>query len=99
MGTANQGIEVALAGGFWGIFMLLWSIYERKKANAKLLFSVAHIFAWILMGLWFGLVTTFGWQAFRTPLVYLVVAAFVGAVTAGLIDRHRNRWKRQPGEI
>ena len=60
MGSANQWTKVVFAGGFLAIFMFLYSIYDRKKANVKPLFSFADAFSCILIGLLFGLVTTFG---------------------------------------
>jgi hypothetical protein len=68
--------------------MLLWSAYRRKAASVRPIVSFSHALSWGLMGLWFGLVTTFDWQAIRTPpLVFLVIAAFVGSVIVAVIGR------------
>jgi hypothetical protein len=48
--------------------MLLRSAHERKAAKIRPLLSFTDVFCWGLMGLWFGLVTTFDWQAIRTPI-------------------------------
>jgi uncharacterized membrane protein YuzA (DUF378 family) len=87
MGTAKQWIEVAFAGCFWGGFMLLWSVSKRRKANIRPYLSFSDALAWGLMGLWFGLVTAFGWQAIRTPIIFLVVAAFAGSLIVGFLGR------------
>ena len=87
MGTAKQWIEVAFAGCFWGGFMLLWSVRKRKVAKIRPYLDFSDALAWGLMGLWFGLVTTFGWQATRTPLIFLVIAAFSGSVIVVVIGR------------
>lgn len=67
--------------------MLLWSVFKRKAANIRPCLGFSDALAWGLMGLWFGLVTTFGWQATRTPLIFLMIAAFAGSVIVAVIGR------------
>ena len=90
MGAVKDWMHVAFAGCFWGAFMLLWSIRTRKKRNARPYSHVADVFSWALMGLWFGLVTTFGWQTIHAPFVYLTIAAFAGSLVVAFLGRPKS---------
>ena len=90
MGTAKQWIDVAVAGVIWTGFMILVDLLSKSKARI----SFARVLSTILMGFWFGLVATFGWQAARAPLIYPTIAAFVGSVLVGFWYR-KNRSREQ----
>jgi hypothetical protein len=94
MGTTSEWIQVLLAGGFWGGFMMLWSARQRASKNLKPTWLIEEAFSWALMGLWFGVVTTFHWRrAFHVPLVFVTVAAFAGACLVGVIGSKRRAVK------
>lgn len=81
MRTAGNWIEVVVSGGMFGAIMALlnakrWLV--GTKAGPKVLFVVNFT----LVGLWFGVMTTFRLQAFHPPLVFLNVSAFAGLVVA-----------------
>ena len=86
MGTAKRWIEVALTGGFWAGCMLLFDMMRGDNFGQS---TRAHILSTIVAGFWFGLLVTFGWQAVHSPLLYLVIPAFVSTVLAGLLYRQR----------
>jgi ABC-type siderophore export system fused ATPase/permease subunit len=65
----------------FGGLTLLRTIRRRKADNIKL--SYSDVLFYGSLGLEFGLLVTFGWQAFHRPLIFLVVLAFVGCVVTG----------------
>jgi hypothetical protein len=66
-------------GSFYGFGMLLWTGYKRKAKNIKPVITVGDGALWLLGGLLFGLLTTFGWlRTFRPPLLFLSIAALAG---------------------
>jgi len=80
MGTVTNWIEVGFSAIFWGGAMLLWTTHRRKAANIKPALSYVDVLFWVLGGLEFGLLTTYGWQAFHRPLIFLLLSVFVGAL-------------------
>ena len=67
MGTVSEWMEVLLVGGLWGAFMLLFS-GSGWATEIKFKWRIEDILFWALMGLWFGIVTTFHWRrAFQAP--------------------------------
>jgi hypothetical protein len=90
VGTVREWIEVFLGGGAWGTFMLFFSgsRWDTEIDEIKLKRRVEEILFWALMGLWFGIVATFHWRAFRVPLVFVTVAAFISAC---LVARFGNK--------
>jgi len=81
-------MSVAFGGCLWGSLMFLWSI-DRLRETAKLRDYFIHAFAWALMGLCFGIATTFKSKTIRPPLVYVLVAAFVAAVVMARVGRRK----------
>jgi hypothetical protein len=79
--SAAHWIEVAAAVIVFGGLSLLRTIRRRKADNIKL--SYGDFLFYGFLGLEFGLLITFGWQAFHRPLVFLVVVVFVGLVVTG----------------
>jgi hypothetical protein len=96
MGTAKQWIEVAVTGGIWAGFMLLWDLMHGRKAGR---FAFSYLLATILSGFMFGVVTTFGWQVVHTPLVYLAIPAVVAIVLLGFQYRHNDRLRKEQPEF
>jgi peptidoglycan/LPS O-acetylase OafA/YrhL len=80
MGTMREWVWVSFGAIFWGGFMLLWTAHKRRKAQIKPVVLFKDVLGWALMGLWFGLVTTFNWQAFHWPLILATVLTFAGSV-------------------
>ena len=88
MGTVKQWIELALTGGFWTGFMLLFDMVWGNNLGKS---TRAHVISTIVGGFWFSLLVTFGRQAVHRPLLYLVMPAFVATVLAGLLYRQTLR--------
>jgi hypothetical protein len=94
MGTSKEWIQVILLGGFWGAWMTAWSAHKRPSENLKPILCIQDIFSWGLMGVWFGVVTTFHWQrAFHMPLVLVTVAAFGGACLVAIFGSKKRTAK------
>jgi hypothetical protein len=86
MGTAKQWIEVAITGGFWTAFTLLWDLVHDRKPGR---FASSYMLATILSGFAFGVVMTFGWRTvFTPPLAYVVIPAIVAIALLGFHYRH-----------
>jgi hypothetical protein len=85
MGTASDWMWVAFYDLFWGGGMLVWETLRKSDENIRPALSLADVLSWALLGLGFGIGTTFHWKAFHWPLVlFLVVAFVVGGVFARL---------------
>jgi hypothetical protein len=81
MWTAAKWIDVAVAVIIFGGLRFMQTIRRRKTDNIKL--SYADVLFYGFLGLEVGLLTSFHWQAFHIPLVFLVVLVFVGLVVTG----------------
>jgi len=90
MGNAKQWIEVALGGGFGVASCLCGQVTNVEQPNIRPYLSFFAL-SWGLVGLWFGLVSTFGWQAIRSPLVVLVMVAFAGSVITVVLGRPKSQ--------
>jgi hypothetical protein len=82
MGTTSEWLTVLLRGGLWGGLMA-WvftrdrvpEILKPKGRRDRILYVVFYV----LTGLLFEFMDTFGWQrAVHTPLVFVSVAAMAG---------------------
>jgi len=93
MGTAQQWLDVAWTGGIWAGFTLLFDLGGIRRAGR---YSVAHILAMIPPGFCLGLLGTFGPNAFRAPLIYLVIPALIASVCSVLFYRRAIRNQGNP---
>lgn len=77
MGTASQWLSVLLWGGLWGAFVasLVARPQDASLPRRERILSLAFCAP---IGLNNGIVTTFGWQAWHRPLVFVTVGSFVG---------------------
>jgi hypothetical protein len=84
MGKVWEWFTVAILGLGWGAFMLFWTVRKRKQAQIKPVLLPSDIFLWALMGIFFGLVSTFHWRAFHWPLLLPTLSSFaIGVLAAG----------------
>jgi FtsH-binding integral membrane protein len=82
---------------FWGGWMFAWETRKRRAASVKPAFLPASIFIWILSGLTLGLLTTFKWQALRSPLVFITVGSLMCGLVIARLSRHeRSKAFKQP---
>src|SRR5271165_7621778 len=85
MGSAQDWIEVASWGLFWGAAMALMSGPRIGPDGSRTGWSWADFVIWPLAGLACGIGTTFRWRALHGPLLFLMLAAFAaGTLTAKL---------------
>jgi hypothetical protein len=77
----------------WAALMMLWYAYWRHSENLKPTWRIEEVLTWILMGLWFGIVTTFHWRAFYTPIVFVTVLSFASACLVGMVISKRRAMK------
>ena len=76
MGNLREWLLVAFYCVFLAGWMLVWETRKRKAADIRPALPPASILIWILVGLSFGLLMTFGWQAVHSPLVFITVGSF-----------------------
>ena len=95
MWTAAKWIEVAIVGIVFGGLRLLRTIRRRKADNIRI--SIDDVLYYGFVGLELGLLTIFRWQAFHSPLVFLVVLVFVGIVVTG--GRPLKSSQRSPRQV
>src|SRR5262245_32272185 len=93
MGTAQQWLHVALSGGFWAGCMLLFYVLRIDNFGQS---TRATVLWTIVGGFWFGLMVTFGSNAVRAPLVYLVMPALIASVFGGFFYRRTIRNRGNP---
>lgn len=91
MGSANDWMSAV----FWGLLegggLLVWETLRRSEKNITPALSLADVLSWTLLGMAFGIGTTFHWKAFQWPLLPFIVLAFVGgAAFARLAHRKLN---------
>ena len=61
---------------FWVGFVLFVRGIRRPEV-ARPSSKVGQVLSLSLVGIWFGIVMTFRWNAFRAPIVYLTVASLL----------------------
>ena len=93
MGTASEWLSALVWGGLWGAFMAWW-MARHQDASLPRRERVLSLAAWAPMGMWFGIVTTFGWRAWHRPLLFVTVGLPVGTFLAGWALR-----KKPPTDI
>jgi len=77
MSVASNLVEVASMAVSWGGGMLAWTARKRRAAGITPI-SYRDVSFWGFAGLCFGLLVTFDWQAFHTPIIYLMLLAVTG---------------------
>jgi len=98
MGNLREWLLVAFYCVFLAGWMLVWETRKRKAADIRPALPPASILIWILVGLSFGLLMTFGWQAVHSPLVFITVGSFVcGLGITGLSRHERSKAFKQAG--
>jgi hypothetical protein len=83
--VSTRGARVALLAIGWTFWMLFRTTRRRKAANIKPSLSYGDILFCGFMGLDFGLIVIYGWQAFQRPLLYLTLLAFAGTLATATI--------------
>jgi hypothetical protein len=86
MGIANHWTQVALLTLCFGGAMVIRVVRRRKADKIKPSFTYVDVLFFGLMGLAVGVLATFGWQTFHRPLVYLILAIFVGIFVSMFLE-------------
>ena len=86
MGTVREWVHVALVSVFWAGAMLLLEC-TRRESKFKPGRSGPGILAFALGGLLFGVLITFGWRAFRVPLIFLTTGLLITTWICGRLFR------------
>ena len=88
MGTASQWLSVLLWGGLWGAFMV-WLVASPQDASLPRRERILSLAVCAPIGVNFGIVTTFGWQAWHRPLVFVTVGLFLGIFLVWWVCRRK----------
>jgi hypothetical protein len=83
MGTAKEWLSALVWGGLWGAIMAWWT-GRHQVATLPRRERVLSLALWAPMGLWFGIVTTFGWRAWHRPILFATLGLLLGT---GLVSR------------
>ena len=81
MDTVPEWREALVAGLFWlcaTTFLLV--IFKPSITHVRSYLSIRNTLVWFSAALWFGIVDTFRWRAFRFPVVLFTVVTFAVAV-------------------
>jgi|SRR6185312_5411058 hypothetical protein len=87
MGTAREWLSVVALAFIFGGLMLFRNGRKRRRSQIEPAFSSLGFLGDAVMGLWFGIVATFHWQAFRWPLILVNVGSIAGFLAVLLIAK------------
>ena len=91
MGTAHDWSSAVFWGMFWAGGMLLWETLSSSDRHIKPVLSAANIISLSFAGIAVGVGTTFRSEAFRWPIVLVIVGALLSCVFFGrLANRTRS---------
>jgi hypothetical protein len=90
MGTTSEWITAVLLAAFWGSWMAWFTARRRRSANEIPAWRFQDLLLVAPVSLCFGIGAEFKWRAFQRLLVFLMVAALVGAFLVGWLYRKRS---------
>jgi hypothetical protein len=85
MGTTHEWIEVVIWGGFFAIAMTLSSSLRKAPDSSKTGWSWVDGVSSALLGLFFGVGSTFRWRALHPPFVFILLLAICGVVAIRML--------------
>lgn len=85
MGTIHDWIQVVIWGGFFGIAIALATGPRKAPDGSKTGWSWADGVSSALVGLFFGVGSTFRWRAFHPPYVFILLLAIGGIVAIRML--------------
>jgi hypothetical protein len=91
MGTSSDWISVLLRALWFPGLMLIAVLIFTGKGHVKPALTPLDFLSWVFAGLFFGISTTFGWNAFRWPLILLLVGSVIGIVVFGKLAQRNLR--------
>lgn len=93
MGTSNDWISVLLRALWFPGFMLLGVWILKGKPEIRPIPTPLYLLSWVFTGLVFGIWSRFGWNAFRWPLLSLLLGSVAGMLAFGELAKRRLRAK------
>jgi hypothetical protein len=96
MGTSSEWVKVATESVEFSCCMVLAVLILRakpliSKRPIQPALTPLYVLSWVFTGLFFGISTTFGWNALRWPLVLLLVGSVIGIVVFGKLAQRNLR--------
>jgi hypothetical protein len=91
MGTSRDWVKVAIASIGFPDCMLLAVFILRAISDIKRRLTPFYVLIWTFAGLFCGILNTFGWSAFRWPLVLSLVGSVIGIVVFGKLAQRSLR--------
>jgi len=91
MGTSSEWISVLLRALWFPCLMLLSVFILRAKPLIRPALTPLNVLSSVFAGLFFGISTTFGWNAFRWPLVLLLAGSVIGILIFGKLAQRNLR--------
>jgi hypothetical protein len=85
MGTIHDWIDVVIWGGFFGVAMALSGGLRKAPEGSKTGWSWVDGVSSALLGLFFGVGSTFRWRALHPPLVFILLLAIGGTVAIRML--------------
>ena len=86
MGTGREWLSALVWGGLWGAFMAWW-MARHQATTLRRRERVLSLALCAPMGLWFGIVSTFGWQAWHRPLLFVTLGLILGTFLVSWVFR------------
>jgi hypothetical protein len=91
MGTSGDWISVLLEALWCPGFMLLGVWILKGNPQIRPILTPLYLLSSAFAGLFFGIWSTFGWNAFRWPLVSLLLGSAAGIVAFGKLAQRKLR--------
>lgn len=91
MGTAKEWIWVVCAATFFGGSMLYWESLSRSDEHIKPAMSFVDVLGCAILGLFFGIGSTFRWRVFHWPLIVPMIATLAATVILGRLVKRKRR--------
>ena len=91
METTSEWLSALVWGGLWGALMAWWTA-RRQDASLPRRERILSLALWAPMGVWFGIVTTFGWRAWHRPLLFLSGGLLIGTFLVSWIFRKKTHY-------
>ncbi len=91
MGTSSDWVSVAIASVGFPCCMLIAVFILYGKPHIKPNLTPLYALSWVFTGLFFGIWATFGWNAFRWPLIAFLAGSVIGIVVFGKLAQRNLR--------
>lgn len=86
MGTIKEWRDVLVSGALWGSLMMLWNVLSPGSRHPA---PYLNLLRWAIGGFGFGLGATFGFRAFRWPLITVMAPTIIAMVLVLIVYRKK----------